>query len=248
MASFESFPNEIQREILLHHLVVPRQPMGISQGLAVYDGQAKIVQPGIFLVNKAIRRLAQETALAENRIILMGKPEKNLSWLEAQSIDILHRIKRLDLVITPAQFCDYSLLKGWNQLVGALQRKLMLKNLRLSIDSCLTYVWSFEKGSDLLSYQAFYDIILEPFTPSFSALKDFFILWPCWQSLESIAEKQVKGAAYDSIQRGKIAYYQRDYRMVHGWEWEKFDKKGEFLPEYKKYREIRIVGYDPRRI
>ena len=241
MASFNSCPEEIKREILLHLMVVPRQPMGEFQGLAVYHGQAKPTQPGLLLVNKAIRRLAQEIALAENRVILIGSPEKNTSWLEAQSIDILHRIKRLDLLVTSAQFCNIELLKGWDQLVDALHRKLALKNLQLSIDGCFHYVSLTEDRLGLQFLTPVYDIIVTPFTSSFSTLKDFFVFWPQWQILESLAEKQAKGLAYDSIKRGKIVYDERDPRMVHGWEWDEFDENGEFLPEYEEYREVSMV-------
>ena len=241
MASFTSCPEEIQGQILSYVLTVPPKPLGRVQGLAIDDGVAKMYEPGIFRVNHRIRQLAKEISLTHNRVVVVGDPEKNLKWFEAQPEELLHKIRQLDLLITGRQYCDMDLFNGWEQLVSILQKKLMLENLELSIDGCLYYESLVEDEEEFEYLKPVYEFIMKPFGASFAGSKSFFVYWPLWRSLEAKAEQHVKGEAYDSIKRGKIPYKERDPRLVHGWEWEERDANGGIPLAREEYRKERML-------
>ena len=190
----------------------------------------------LFTINREVSYLAREITFSENRLYLAGNVDANRRWLMRQPIALLSKIRALDLVITDKELY---LWKGadneragqmWTDLVATIENRLNLNNLTLSINTALVheqrmakhfhvYTDDIHNSSEL--HKKLTTAITAPLVArrNFRSLRDFFVFWPLFDSVEAEVEKRVMGSRYKSEMRGKAAHRKNCGDNFYPW-WE----------------------------
>ncbi|MCJ1394858.1 hypothetical protein MMC18_007738 [Xylographa bjoerkii] len=177
----------------------------------------------LFTVSQQVSLEAHEVFFSENRFILFGLPTWKLAFLQCHPLDMLQRIRRLDLFFTATEITcwtrdvNLSIRREWEQLIEFIAHNLNLSNLTLSIDAGAVYDSYQECGLSRLEFENYVEVcraFAKPL-PQLKGLARFQVFLACAFDLESEIEKEVMGEHYVSTACGKVTYTMRDHRNPH---------------------------------
>ncbi len=174
--------------------------------------------PSIFLVSKDIRTDALSILFATHRIILTDGHCEILAWLRAQPVDLLSRIRMLDLL-----FDENDVYKAndtptssfaWKDLVNFIATHLNLHRLFLSIDLSWHQGRNISTEAEADNAVRSYRTIAVPLY-QLRGLHRFHVFLPSHFDMEAIVEQVVMGLKYESTLDGKTPAALRDWSDPH---------------------------------
>ncbi|MCJ1394125.1 Endonuclease III-like protein 1 [Xylographa bjoerkii] len=185
-----------------------------------------IFPTSFFRVSHQFAREAREVFFSENRFIFTGQPDRTLSLLRGQPMEMLHHIRKIDFQLSAADVINWQRIddtgfRAWRNLMGFLAENLKISNLFLSLDAGQAYdsyqhLSSSDDHRNHIRY--FYQAVIAPLQADkrFRQLRNFHVFWALFHEDEAEAERAVKGPDYDSIREGKIPYNKRNPNFPHG--------------------------------
>ena len=188
----------------------PRRRSGFSVGCVCM----RIPWP-LFLVSRAMYQEASAVFYGQNRLIFSGKAMQTINMLGRLSDAARRKIRMMEIKLydSSMQVWEDDEEADWYRLMALIKDHLDLSRLWLTINA------AWDGASDVKTSRwlpATYRRIIDPIR-SLKGLARFHVLFGADRDYESVAEKEVMGAEYDSGTDGKIDLDRRDARYSRGY-------------------------------
>ena len=155
----------------------------------------------LFLVSRAMYEEASAVFYGRNRLIFAGDPIQTINMLERLSDAARRKIRMMEIKLYDSRMQDWEDdEEDWYRLITLVKDHLDLSRLWLTINA------AWDRAGDIKTrwwLPTTYRRVIKPMR-SLKGLARFHVLFSADPAYESVAEKEVMGADYDSRTDGKI--------------------------------------------